>query len=185
MRDRRAVGVVLADGETISAPRGVLADVGAPALYRDLVGEEHLPAQVVADLDRFQYDPATFKVDWALSGPIPWRSEAATHAGTVHVCDGMDGFTQVAADLAQDRIPARPFVLVGQMNKADPTRSPAGTETVWAYTHVPLQGAGGRGRRPHRQVGRRPRSRRSPTGSRPRSKGTHPASAPWSPAGTC
>ncbi|HLM19376.1 MAG TPA: NAD(P)/FAD-dependent oxidoreductase, partial [Acidimicrobiia bacterium] len=139
VRDRRAVAVVLADGETIGAPRGVLADVGAPALYRELVGEEHLPAQVVADLERFQYDPATFKVDWALSGSIPWRNEAATHAGTVHVCDGMDGFTQVAADLAQDRIPARPFVLVGQMNKADPTRSPAGTETVWAYTHVPLK----------------------------------------------
>ena len=66
----------------------MLADVGAPALYRDLVGEEHLPARVVADLERFQYDPATFKVDWALSGPIPWRAEAATHAGTVHVCDG-------------------------------------------------------------------------------------------------
>jgi phytoene dehydrogenase-like protein len=51
----------------------------------------------------------------------------------------MDGFTQVAADLALERIPAHPFVLVGQMNKADPTRSPAGTETVWAYTHVPLR----------------------------------------------
>ena len=51
----------------------------------------------------------------------------------------MDGFTQVAADLALDRIPAHPFVLVGQMNRADPTRSPAGTETVWAYTHVPLR----------------------------------------------
>ncbi len=89
------------------ATRGVLADVGAPALYRDLVGEEHLPAQVVADLERFQYDPATFKVDWALSGPIPWRNEVATHAGTVHVCDGMDGFTQVAADLRAGPDPRR------------------------------------------------------------------------------
>jgi phytoene dehydrogenase-like protein len=145
VRDRRAVAVTLADGESIGAPRGVLADVGAPALYRHLVGEEHLPPRVVADLDRFQYDPATFKVDWALSGPIPWRADAARHAGTVHVCDGMDGFTQVAADLAQDRIPAHPFVLVGQMNKADPTRSPAGTETVWAYTHVPLRVRGDAG----------------------------------------
>ena len=145
VRDRRAVAVVLADGEEIAAPRGVLADVGAPALYRDMVGEDHLPARVVADLDRFQYDPATFKVDWALSGPIPWRTEAATHAGTVHLCEGMDGFTQVAADLAQDRIPAHPFVLVGQMNKADPTRSPEGTETVWAYTHVPLRVRGDAG----------------------------------------
>lgn len=145
VRDRRAVAVVLADGESIAAPRGVLADVGAPALYRDLVGEEHLPARVVADLDRFQYDPATFKIDWALSGAIPWQAEPATRAGTVHLCQSMDGFTQVAADLAQDRIPAHPFVLVGQMNKADPTRSPAGTETVWAYTHVPLRVRGDAG----------------------------------------
>jgi phytoene dehydrogenase-like protein len=145
VRDRRAVAVVLADGETISANRGVLADVGAPALYRDLVGEEHLPRRVVDDLGRFQYDPATFKVDWALSGPIPWRAEVATRAGTVHVGDDMDRLTQFAAELAQDKIPEHPFVLVGQMNKADPTRSPAGTETVWAYTHTPQHPRGDAG----------------------------------------
>jgi phytoene dehydrogenase-like protein len=138
VRDGRAVAVVLSDGESIAARRGVLADVGAPALYRDLVGEEHLPARVVDDLSRFQYDHATFKVDWALSGPIPWRNEVARRAGTVHLADSMDHITAYAADLARDRIPARPFVLLGQMNTADPTRSPAGTETVWAYTHVPL-----------------------------------------------
>jgi phytoene dehydrogenase-like protein len=138
VRDRRAVAVVLADGDTIAAPRGVVADVGAPALYRNLVGEEHLPARLVDDLTRFEYDHATFKIDWALSGPIPWRADAATRAGTVHLCDSMDRITAYAADLAQDRIPARPFVLLGQMNTADPTRSPAGTETVWAYSHVPL-----------------------------------------------
>jgi phytoene dehydrogenase-like protein len=145
VRDRRAVAVVLADGESIDAPRGVLADVGAPALYRELVGEEHVPTRVINDLTRFQYDHATFKVDWALSGPIPWRNEAATRAGTVHLCDSMDRITAYAADLAQDKIPAHPYVLTGQMNKADPTRSPAGTETVWAYTHVPLRPRGDAG----------------------------------------
>ena len=145
VRDRRAVAVVLDDGESIAAPRGVLADVGAPALYRGLVGEEHLPARLVDDLTRFEYDAATFKMDWALSGPIPWRTEPATRAGTVHLADSMDAITAYAADLAQDKIPARPFVLTGQMNKADPTRSPEGTETVWAYTHVPLQPRGDAG----------------------------------------
>jgi phytoene dehydrogenase-like protein len=145
VRDRRAVAVTLDDGETISAPRGVVADVGAPALYRSLVGEEHLPARLVRALDRFQYDHATFKVDWALSGPIPWRTEAATRAGTVHLSDSPDTVTAYAADLARDRIPARPFVLTGQMNKADPSRSPAGTETVWAYTHVPFHPRGDAG----------------------------------------
>ncbi len=145
VRDRRAVAVVLDDGESIPAPRGVLADVGAPALYRRMVGEEHLPARLVDDLTRFQYDSATFKVDWALSGPIPWRTEAPTRAGTVHLSESMDAITAYSADLAQEKIPARPFVLTGQMNKADPTRSPAGTETVWAYTHVPLRPRGDAG----------------------------------------
>jgi phytoene dehydrogenase-like protein len=145
VRGRRAVAVVLDDGESIATPRGVLADVGAPALYRSLVGEEHLPARLVDDLTRFEYDAATFKVDWALSGPIPWRAEPATRAGTVHVGESMDLITRYSADLAQDKIPARPFVLAGQMNKADPTRSPAGTETVWAYTHVPLRPRGDAG----------------------------------------
>jgi phytoene dehydrogenase-like protein len=145
VRDRRAVAVTLDSGESIAAPRGVLADVGAPALYRNLVGEEHLPASLVDDLKRFQYDWATFKVDWALSGAIPWRAEPATRAGTVHLCDSMDAATAYASDLAQGKIPAHPFVLTGQMNKADPSRSPAGTETVWAYTHVPLEPRGDAG----------------------------------------
>ena len=67
-----------------------------------------------------------------------WK-HSAHHAGVVHVCESMDVATAYTTDLACDRIPDRPFVLVGQMNKADPTRSPAGTETVWAYTHVPRE----------------------------------------------
>jgi phytoene dehydrogenase-like protein len=137
VRDRRAVGVQLADGAVLDASRAVLADVSAPALYRDLVGEAHLPARFVRSLDRFQWDHGTFKIDWAISGSIPWRAEAASRAGTVHLCDSMDRVTAYTDDLACGRIPAHPFVLIGQMNKADPTRSPPGTETVWAYTHVP------------------------------------------------
>ena len=95
--------------------------------------------------------------------------EAATRAGTVHLCDSMDRITAYAADLAQDRIPAHPFVLIGQMNKADPTRSPAGTETVWAYTHVPFRRARRRGREPARHLGReRDRDVRRPHRSRDR-----------------
>jgi phytoene dehydrogenase-like protein len=80
-----------------------------------------------------------------LSGPIPWRAPDARRAGTVHVCTSVDAATRYGADLAQGLVPAHPFVLVGQMNKADPTRSPEGTETVWAYTHLPnvVRGDGG------------------------------------------
>jgi phytoene dehydrogenase-like protein len=148
VRDRRAVAVTLADGSTVDARRAVIADVGAPALYRHLVGEEHLEPSFVRALDRFQYDHGTFKIDWALSGPIPWRAEAARRAGTVHVSTSIEAATRYGAQLADGYIPARPFVLVGQMNKADPTRSPAGTETVWAYTHVPQVPRGDAGARP-------------------------------------
>ncbi|MET0627489.1 MAG: NAD(P)/FAD-dependent oxidoreductase [Acidimicrobiia bacterium] len=148
VRDRRAVAVTLADGSTVDARRAVVADVGAPALYRHLVGEEHLKPSFVRALDRFQYDHGTFKIDWALSGPIPWRAEAARRAGTVHVSTSIEAATRYGSQLADGYIPARPFVLVGQMNKADPTRSPPGTETVWAYTHVPQVPRGDAGTQP-------------------------------------
>jgi phytoene dehydrogenase-like protein len=148
VRNRRAVAVRLAGGDEIAAPRGVLADVGAPALYRDLVGEEHLPAGFVRDLSHFEYDHATFKVDWALDGAVPWREEAPARAGTVHLVDSLDHATEYTAQLMTGRVPGRPYALIGQMNVADPTRSPEGTSTLWAYTHVPhhVRGdAGGEG----------------------------------------
>ena len=68
---------------------------------------------------------------------MPWRSADARSAGTVHLGVDLDGFADFAADLSVRRIPRHPFVLFGQMTTADPTRSPAGTESAWAYTHVP------------------------------------------------
>lgn len=137
VRGGAAVGVGTAGGETVAARRAVLADTSAPALYRDLVGEEHLPSRLVRDLERFQWDFATFKVDWALTGPVPWTAPGAAGAGTVHVADGVDGLTRFASQIATGHVPDEPFALLGQMTTADPTRSPAGTESAWAYTHLP------------------------------------------------
>jgi phytoene dehydrogenase-like protein len=137
VRDRVATGVELRDGERVEARRAVMADVAAPVLYRELVGAEHLPAGVLKDLDRFQYDWATVKVDWALDGPIPWAAEPARRAGVVHVADDLDELTLGAAHLAMGLVPAQPFLVMGQYAAVDPTRSPAGTDTAWAYTHVP------------------------------------------------
>jgi phytoene dehydrogenase-like protein len=145
VRDGRAVGVLTAAGDEVAAGRAVVADVGAPALYRDLVGAEHLPSVVLDDLRRFQYDNSTVKVDWALDGPIPWAAPDARRAGTIHLADGMDHFIESSRDLLVGRIPARPHLVMGQMGVVDPTRSPAGTETAWAYTHVPQQVRGDAG----------------------------------------
>ncbi|MFD4411714.1 phytoene desaturase family protein [Streptomyces sp. NPDC058466] len=141
----RAVGVQTADGETVPARRAVLADVSVPALYGGLVDESHLPGQLLADLRRFQWDFATFKVDWALSGPIPWNAAPASLAGTVHLADGVDDLSRFAAQIALRRVPDRPFLLFGQMTTADPSRSPLGTESAWAYTHVPQEVTGDAG----------------------------------------
>ncbi|WP_230193881.1 NAD(P)/FAD-dependent oxidoreductase [Streptomyces sp. NBC_00080] len=148
VRDGRAVGVRTTDGDRVAGDRAVLADVSVPALYGVLVEPEHLPSQLLADLERFQWDFATFKVDWALNGPVPWQAEAARRAGTVHLADGLHELTRFAAQIAMRQVPDRPFALFGQMTTSDPGRSPAGTESAWAYTHVPQQvegDAGGEG----------------------------------------
>lgn len=75
--DGRVRGIRLHNGERLAADV-VIADVSAPALYDDLVGHEHLPRRLVADLGRFQWDAPTLKIDWALSSPIPWTSRRST-----------------------------------------------------------------------------------------------------------
>ncbi|MET9759117.1 NAD(P)/FAD-dependent oxidoreductase [Streptomyces sp. NPDC006372] len=137
VRGGRAVGVRTAAGDTVAARRAVLADVSVPALYGELVEPAHLPAQMLDDLRRFQWDFATFKVDWALDGPVPWQAEQASRAGTVHLADGLDELTRFAAQIAMRQVPDRPFAIFGQMTTADATRSPQGTESAWAYTHIP------------------------------------------------
>jgi phytoene dehydrogenase-like protein len=133
----RAMGVTDAGGRLVRARHAVLATVPAPTLYRDLVGTSYLPARLMADLRGFHWDDATLKVDWTLSCPIPWRNPAAARAGTVHLDADLDGLTGFGSALAAGLVPDDPFLLLGQMTTTDPTRSPAGTETAWAYTHLP------------------------------------------------
>lgn len=137
LRDGAAVGVRLSGGEELAATRAVLADVDAPRLYRSLVGAEHLPRGLAADLERFHRDDATVKVDWNLDSPVPWTASAARRSGTVHVAEGVDELTVTSSELARGLVPERPFLLVGQQSMTDTTRQPAGKETAWAYTHVP------------------------------------------------
>jgi phytoene dehydrogenase-like protein len=135
---RRVQGVVTADGERIEA-RAVVADVAATALYGQLVEFSELPDRVRRGMQRFEFDPATIKVDWALSSPVPWTSPPPTPPGTVHIIDSMDQLSRTQTQIASHSVPSEPFLLVGQMTTSDPTRSPAGTESLWAYTHVPQE----------------------------------------------
>ena len=133
----RACGVELADGERIHADRAVVADVAAPALFGRLLEPEDLPARVVRGMRDFRMDPSTVKVDWALDGPVPWAEPPAYAPGTVHVADSVSQLTESLGQVDAGAIPAEPFLLAGQMTTTDATRSPEGTESMWAYTHVP------------------------------------------------
>ena len=135
--NRRATAVVTSDGERVAARHAVIADVHAAKLYGALVSAADLPARTMRSMRSFRLDPGTVKVDWALDGAVPWASEPAYAPGTFHVADSVEDMTQALAQVASRAIPARPFMLAGLMSTTDPTRSPAGTESMWAYTHVP------------------------------------------------
>ncbi len=137
VRHGRAGEVSSADGRRWVARRAVLADVPAPLLYLDLIGERWLPPRLAEDLRHFRWDGSTVKVDWALRSTVPWANPAVAAAGTVHLGADLNGLTRYSAELACGRVPREPFLLAGQMTVADPQRSPAGTESVWAYTHLP------------------------------------------------
>ena len=139
VRDGKAVGVRVSGGSSITAAKAVLADTSAPALYYELLDGERLPRRVRRGMKRFRWDDATLKVDWALGGPVPWTAEPARRAGTVHVADSIDDVDTYCQQIEQGLVPAKPFLVVGQMTTTDPTRSPPGTETLWAYTHVPQE----------------------------------------------
>ena len=107
-----------------------------PAAAAEILGEA-LPARTQHRYRRFRHAPGVFKVDYALSGPIPWEFQDARSAGTIHVCG--DYGEVAAAERATNRgeMPTRPFVLLTQACLADPSRAPAGAHTAWTYAHVP------------------------------------------------
>ncbi|HKR47990.1 MAG TPA: NAD(P)/FAD-dependent oxidoreductase [Pseudonocardiaceae bacterium] len=133
----RAVGVRTAAGLTVHARRAVIADVSAPSLYFDLLPPDAVPAALHDDLRRFQWDSPVVKVNWALSGPIPWRAPSVRGAGTVHVGCDENQMGHWCADIDGATLPRTPLLLLGQMTTADASRSPVGTESAWAYTHLP------------------------------------------------
>src|SRR6185312_3666178 len=96
-----------------------------------------LPSGYRRRLERYRYGPGIFKVDWALSDPIPWTNDAVRGAGTVHVGGTLGEIAAAEAEVTAGRHSERPFILVVQQSQFDPSRAPAGKHTAWAYCHVP------------------------------------------------
>lgn len=120
----------------LPASRVVLFDL-APKQVIAIAGDA-LPARYVRRLQRYKYGPGLFKLDWALSGPIPWKDPSCARASTVHVGGTLEEIAAAEAATYRGEHPERPFVLVAQQSHFDDTRAPAGKHTGYAYCHVPF-----------------------------------------------
>jgi phytoene dehydrogenase-like protein len=138
----RAVAVRLADGEEIPA-RVILADTDLASLLLNLAREAELPGWLTRFLRSYPRGWGTFKVDWALGGPVPWSADSARQSAVVHVGDSLDDLARFTREVRAGQVPDRPYLVIGQQSVADPTRAPAGGHTLWAYTRVPPQPDGG------------------------------------------
>ncbi|MGI8744747.1 MAG: phytoene desaturase family protein [Bryobacteraceae bacterium] len=113
----------------------VLCDI-TPRQLLQIAGNK-LPRGYCRKLERFRYGPGAYKMDWALSAPIPWKSPGCAKAATQHLGGTLD---EIAAS---ERAPwegvasERPFTLVAQPSLFDDSRAPEGKHTAWAYCHVP------------------------------------------------
>jgi phytoene dehydrogenase-like protein len=101
------------------------------------VCEAQLSTSYRNQIGKFPKGPGVFKLDWALDGPIPWKSAICARAGTVHVGGSFEHIATGEACVARGKASFRPFVLVAQQSLFDETRAPAGKHTGWAYCHVP------------------------------------------------
>ena len=113
----------------------VLGDVAPRELLR--LAHGRFPERYERALRRYRHGPGAFKLDWALSEPIPWRAPEVSRAATVHLGGTLDELSASEWAAWTGRKGPAPFVLLAQHTRFDPSRAPAGKHTAWAYCHVP------------------------------------------------
>lgn len=115
--------------------KAYLFDVSPRNLAR--ICGERLPTRYRSKLQNYRHGPGVFKVDYALSAPIPWKNEACRKAGTVHVGGTFEEIADSECAAWDGQHTDKPFVLVAQPSLSDATRAPQGQHVAWAYCHVP------------------------------------------------
>lgn len=128
-------GLEVENIDALPSSRAVLFDVTPRQLLR--IASHRLPENYKRSLQRYRYGPGSFKLDFALSDPIPWQAQECLQAGTVHLGGT---FAEIAASerqVWQGEPSERPFVLLAQQSLFDVTRAPEGMHTAWTYCHVP------------------------------------------------
>jgi phytoene dehydrogenase-like protein len=115
--------------------RDILFDL-TPRQILEIAGE-HFPDSYRRRLSRYRYGPGVFKIDWALSDPIPWKAPECSRAATVHLAGKLESLVASENAIWQGQIVDEPFVLLVQPTLFDCSRAPAGNHIGWAYCHVP------------------------------------------------
>lgn len=143
VREARAGAVITDDGQEFEARRAIIADTSAPALYLKLLDAAFVPSPIADSMRRFPFGFGTFKMDWALDGPVPWLAPDASSAAVVHTGDNVDDLAHFTTQVRRGELPDHPYLVIGQQSIADSTRAPAGKHTLWAYSRVPSNVTGG------------------------------------------
>jgi phytoene dehydrogenase-like protein len=117
-------------------PAKVILFDTTPKQLVDIAGDA-LPWRYRKALLRFRYGPGTFKIDYALDGPIPWKASEASRAGNLHLGGTYEEIAASESAVWRGNVPEKPWVIVAQQSVFDDTRAPAGKHTAWTYCHVP------------------------------------------------
>jgi phytoene dehydrogenase-like protein len=128
-------GIEVKSLDELPPSRAILMDVTPRQLVR--IAGERLSTGYRRQLERFRYGPGVFKIDWALTGPVPWKLQVCSQAGTVHLGGTLEEISASEKTVWRGEHPEQPYVILTQATLFDPSRAPAGKHTAWAYCHVP------------------------------------------------
>jgi phytoene dehydrogenase-like protein len=131
-----ATGVTVAGRKHIPDADIVMLDL-SPAAALSIYGDV-MPSRIRRSYRRYREGSSAFKVDFAIEGDIPWTNPDCGRAGTVHLGGTFAEIADTERQRAQGKMAQRPFVLVGQLYLADPSRSAGKLNPIWAYAHVPF-----------------------------------------------
>ncbi len=127
----RATGVVLDDGRSIAASKGVICSVSPEQLYRGFLAGTEIPSDIEEGLGRFRYGKGNMQIHYALSRPPRWRGENLDKVALLHLTPGLDGVSKAANEAERGVLPSDPTICVGQPSALDPSRAPDGQAVLW------------------------------------------------------
>ncbi len=133
-------GEILTDAKVnhldeIPPAKALIFDV-TPKQLIDIAGDQ-FPSMYRNRLKKYRYGPGVFKIDWALSQPIPWKNKECLKGGTVHLGGTLEEIAASEQQVWDGKIPQNNFMILSQPTLFDPSRAPKGAHTAWGYCHVP------------------------------------------------